>query len=279
MRTPILVFVIITLLGCASPKVEETSGDSTVIANDSITQNVATQPVNYAPASYPPSLPSNFPGYSAELFTEDSTEAVVNEAVFELLNRYDTAELLSIQSSFAVTYQVSNDYDEGTSDATLNESENWYFDSDSAMQLRAYTHTWEESGSYSGMTIYIFDKEEIIAVYEDRDVTGQDTQISRYRAAFSKCPKCGIRSMNPNMGYGENSIDILDESYRELVSSKFWQEYNQLMAFLDATPGEFSGDQYVVQQDGAHGNTPFVVDYTIDEKLAYKFVTKDSDGD
>jgi hypothetical protein len=275
MRAIVCFLLIVIVLACASPKTDE-STDSVALVTDTVMESVPEQQtVSYTPDAPEKQYRSNFPGYSPDLFTDDATEASINEALFKLLDRYDTTELLTITSSYSVTYPVQNEYDEGTTDVTKTDYKTWYYENDSSMTLRAYSHTWEETGYYSGTTICIFgDDEEMIAVYHDSDVTGQDTQISRNRAVFTQCPKCGVVAVNPNMGYGENTVDVLDETYQQRLSTNFSLEYSQLMSFLNAASntGGYVNDKYRVSEDNMESETAYTIEYLVQEPLTKKFM-------
>jgi hypothetical protein len=277
MRTLIGLLYFIVFVQCSAPKGDGGAVDSTSVASDSSVASAETaEPVAYSPGEAPRSIPSNFPAFNDELFTEDPTEAIINDAMFQLLDRYDTARLLSIRREGEVTFMEPNDY-EGESEVTITRSEVWYFDPDSAMQLRAYSKSWTESGSYTETKIYLFDKQEMIAAYEDHDATGQDTQLSRYRAVFSKCPKCGIVSLNPNMGYGENSVEILGEDYKERIAAAFWKDYDLMTSFLETSTGELDAEMYITREEVKERSASFDLNYTMDERLAIKFIPQNTE--
>ncbi len=93
---------------------------------------------------------------------------------------------------------------------------------------------------------------------------------------FHECPKCGIVSINPNTGYGENSVEVLGEDYKDRITTDFWNEYKSMTAFVETSTGELDAEMYATKQEVKERSASFDLIYTMNEQLAIKFIPQNA---
>lgn len=288
---PILYFLIfLTVLSCAPGKNNETTIDS---IQNQVTDTVATQfeeTTTSSPSdeSVQPSLIDEtvqyshtaetsetfsgnnnmFPAYSGEVFTEDSLENFTTKALIELLNQYDVEKLQRVNSSYTMTYEVGNDYDDSTVEGNAIESKTWYFDNNG--QLSAYTLTSESRDNSSlsdkKTTNYLFINGQLAGVYSYHLSIVQIYFLDREKIVVSQCPACGVKITEEGSGPILSKIDL---AYVSWLTDNFFKEYDEFLKDLKSpTNKKLVGDRYFLKKQKIRDDqVVYTIKYDIDQTL------------
>ena len=193
---PFILMVACFFTGCAQNK-------SGAIKQDSVAHPLETVAID---TTLDLSLASRpyIPEHSSKIFTDDEKESLITQALDSLLKVY------SAQKYFIIS---AND-------------KTWYVDQNKDLRIMVRKRSNE---TIQEIAIHLFLKKQLVAIYNDTDVSGQDTQYNRERIAVSRCPDCGVRF---DLASYDTAITVLNVDRVNELSQYYYSEYNEVLSFL-----------------------------------------------
>lgn len=270
MKSHILLLLAGLTIGCTQTKSDsQTSMVDSVSVSVSVDSTTAESTI-ITPAE-PPIKPElmaapELPAFSEETFTDDSLESVFINALISQLKEFEKGRYVTATSTYAFTYQVGNDYDESTSDASMREKKTWYFDAN--RNLRAVTSE-HQSDTDSTTIIYLVDGDKLTACYHDNFYSGQDSGIHRKRIVVSNCPTCGVfidlSSYKPS-----TKLDKSEVAYAESLMIK---DYEQLQDICNRSVNmQKTKTGFRLSEKLKFGETPYTALFEFHESLYNKLI-------
>ncbi len=274
---PILYFLVfLVALSCAPGKNNETTVDSTQHAPDTIAKAIpiaVEPPIDISKTSSP-----KFPTYSDKIFTEDESEAAITTELMTLLHEYEAKKFVKIKSTYSITYQVGNDGDDSTEDATQTETKTYYYDIN--RKLSAYTHTSKdayvqrsvEDGSERTIsqktTIYLFADEQLAAVYDDYESNGQIFYSNKERIVITQCPACGVNTSESTSTSEGVKASPIDQAHVTELSKLFFEEYKKMLIDLQGARIEkISGDNCLFSVQKPWDDKAYILNYSSNQSI------------
>ncbi len=276
MKPMLYCLIYLIVISCAPGKTNETTVDSTLLAPSTLTKEVAAPPeppIDVSKISSP-----KFPEYSDKIFTEDESEATITNELMALLHEYEARKLLKIKSTYSMTYPVGNDGDDSTEDATLTETNTWYYDAN--RKLSVYTHTSKDAyvqrdvndGSERMIsqktTIYLFADEQLSAVYDDYESNGQIYISHKERIVVGQCPICGRKISEDTMTSEGLNVSPIEQNRVSELSKIFFEEYKKMIVDLQRTRIErVSGDNCLFSVQKPWDDRAYTLNYTSNQSI------------
>lgn len=191
-----ILMVAYFVIGCGRP------------SSDAIKQDSVAHPLEIAAMDTTldlslASLPY-IPEHSNKVFTDDEKEFFITQVLDSLLKVY------SAQKYFIIS---GND-------------KTWYVDQNKDLRIMVRKRSNE---TIQEISINLFMNKQLVAVYDDTDVSGQDTQYNRERIAGSRCPDCGVRF---DLASYDTAITVLNDANVNELSQYYYSDYNNVLNFL-----------------------------------------------
>jgi hypothetical protein len=186
-----LLYLSILLVGCGGKLEQQSNTDSTAV--DSTTILLATEtPVTDTSITETENEVKNFYSILTSALTEDEREIKISEALRTIIEQYDTTAFNTISKNYTMPGEKE------TADETIYTSTTvtitlFYNDvQELKAVLREYNYEMGDPSRFEKTTsLYLFDTD-LIAFYEDTDVS-IDMAYQRYkRGVASGCPDCGV---------------------------------------------------------------------------------------
>lgn len=264
------LFFVAILLGCGS-KTETKLSDQDSLAVDSTEVTVAT--VSTMQTQNIKTVTQNFSGYITYTLTEDEREAKVWDALSPLLEQYDTTNFHTLSKNYTVP--GTEETPDGTQNTIHTVTITLYYND--AQELKAFKKDDHyEVGSpehfENVFTLYLFDQD-LIAVYEDREVAIDMAAKNFTRGVVKACPDCGIY-----LSAGVSSSEVVvSGTWKEDVFTQWNRtarsEEAELVEYAYADSFGPSGDEYVYQTvEPMNEDADYEVFYTASKGYYEKFM-------
>lgn len=266
-----LLFLSAILLGCSS-KPETKSNEQDSLAVD--TTATRTEAVVSPPTT--PNLKTvtqNFSGYLAYTLTEDEREKKVWDVLSPLIEQYDTTNFHTLSKNYTVP--GTEETPDGTQNTIHTVTITLYYND--AQELKVFKkEDYYEVGSPEHFervfTLYLFDQE-LIAIYEDREVAIDMAAKNFTRGVIKACPDCGIY-----LSAGVSSADVIVSGTLKAdvfaqKSTTARKEESDLLDYAYADSFGSSGDEYVYQTvEPLDNESDYDVFYTASKGYYEKFM-------
>lgn len=268
-----LLYISILLIGCGGKLEQQSSIDSASV--DSTTKFFTTE----TPGTDTPPLEietktiiQNFYGISTEPLTEDEREVKIWELLKPLIEQYDTTAFNTISKNYTMPGT------EETADETINTSTTvtiilFYNDAQELKAvLREYSYELGDPSRFEKITTLSLFDNDLIAFYEDSDVS-IDMAYQRYKRGVGKaCPDCGVI-----MSAGVSSEEVIvsgnltDKDFTSLTKAARNEESFLAYAIDRSYPSD--QDEYFYQTvEPLNEEADYDVFYTANKGYYEKFI-------
>jgi len=259
------------IIGCTTATKEDTVTDTTKTETISLVDSATVIPFSLGSTSEPETI-QNFYGYLDYTLTEDEGESKIWAVLGPLIKQYDSTEFNTISKYYIMPGT------EETPDETLNTSTTvtvtLYYDD--AQNLKAvwrdYKYEIGESGRFEKISsLYLFDGD-LIAVYEDKEVS-LDMAFQNYtRGVVKACPDCGVMM---SAGMSSNEVTVTGGLSADVFVSltKAARNEESLLEYAYADSFQPSGDEYTYQtEEPLNQEADYDVFYTANKGYYEKFM-------
>jgi hypothetical protein len=272
MRFLIVVLFVCINMGCSTTKKEDAATDTTRIEKAPVVDS--TTAITRSPTPNTPTKASiqNFYGYLNYAITEDEHESRIWNILGPLIQQYDTTEFNSISKNYTMPGT------EETADETLNTSTTvtvtlYYNDAQELKAVwREYKYEIGDADRFEKITtLYLFD-EDLIAFYEDKEVS-LDMAFQNYtRGIVNACPDCGI-TMSAGVSSNEVTVTGILSADAFVSSTKAARKEELLLEYAYADSFQASGDDYTYQTvEPLNQEADYDVFYTANKGYYEKFM-------
>ncbi|MBX2895704.1 MAG: hypothetical protein KF763_09700 [Cyclobacteriaceae bacterium] len=267
-----LLYISILLIGCGGKLEQQSYIDS--VSVDSTTKLTTETPGTDTPPLEieTKTIVQNFYGISTEPLTENEGEVKIWELLKPLIEQYDTTAFNTISKNYTMPGT------EETADETINTSTTatitlFYNDAQELKAVwREYSYELGDPSRFEKITtLYLFDND-LIAFYEDSDVS-IDMAYQRYKRGVGRaCPDCGVI-----MSAGVSSDEVIvsgnlnDKDFISLAKAARNEEL--FLEYAHADSFQSNGNEYIYQTaEPLNEEADYDVFYTANKGYYEKFI-------
>lgn len=270
MTTQKLLYVSMLLVSCSGKLEQQSNADSVAVDSATITYSEITS--IDTPVAETKTAVHNFYGILTYALTEDERESKIMEVLKPLLEQYDTTQFNTISKNYTIpgTEEIP---EETLSTSTTVTITLFYNDAQELKAVwREYSYELGDPSRFEKITtLYLFDND-LIAFYEDSDVS-IDMAYQRYKRGVGKaCPDCGVV-----MSAGVSSEEVIvsgnltEEDFASLAKAARGEESFLEYAYDLSYPSD--RDEYFYQTyEPLNNEADYDVFYTANKGYYEKFI-------